>query len=157
MEQLHLTAIKHRAGLFDQTGDWPSEDLDALAAAGAMKWAVPKEFGGDDLASLELHLRYEWIAAASVSTALILTQRDSAVGLITASENASLREKLLPLLVRNDMFATVGIAQLTTSHQQGEPAPCAKRIRRMARRWADPLGDRRGPLAVCRRGGGRRW
>src|SRR4051794_18689995 len=81
MEQLHLTAIRHRAGIYDQTGDWPAEDLDALAAAGAMRWAIPKEFDGDELSSLELHLRYEWIAAASVSTALILTQRDSAAGL----------------------------------------------------------------------------
>ena len=52
MEQLHLTAIRHRAALFDQTGDWPDEDLDALAAAGAMRWAVPKEFGGEELSSL---------------------------------------------------------------------------------------------------------
>ena len=65
MEQFHLTAIHHRAGLYDQTGDWPAEDLDALAAAGAMRWAVPKEFRGEELSPLELHLRYEWIAAAS--------------------------------------------------------------------------------------------
>jgi butyryl-CoA dehydrogenase len=127
MEQLHLTAIKHRAGLYDQTGDWPSEDLDALAAAGAMRWAISKQFGGEELAPLELHLRYEWIAAASVSTALILTQRDSAIGLIDASDNPTAREKLLPLLVKNEIFATVGIAQLTTSHQNGAPALRARK------------------------------
>jgi alkylation response protein AidB-like acyl-CoA dehydrogenase len=127
MEQLHLTAIKHRAGIYDATGDWPEEDLDALAAAGAMRWAVPKEFGGDELSPLELHLRYEWIAAVSVSTALILTQRDSAVGLIDGSENPTLRQELMPRFARNEMFATVGIAQLTTSHQSGAPALTAKR------------------------------
>jgi alkylation response protein AidB-like acyl-CoA dehydrogenase len=98
MEQLHLTAIKHRAALYDQTGDWPSEDLDALALAGAMRWAAPKEFGGDELSAIELHLRYEWIAAASLATALILTQRDSAVALIDSSDNQKLRQDLLPHL-----------------------------------------------------------
>jgi len=127
MEQLHLTAIKHRAGIYDATGNWPSEDLDALALAGAMRWAVPKEFGGEELSPLELHLRYEWIAAASVSTALVLTQRDSAVGLIDASENTTLRAELLPRFAKNEMFATVGIAQLTTSHQSGAPALRARR------------------------------
>ena len=46
MEQLHLTAIRRRADLYDATGEWPAEDLDALALAGAMKWAAPAEFGG---------------------------------------------------------------------------------------------------------------
>ena len=149
MEQLHLTAIRHRAALFDQTGDWPDEDLDALAAAGAMRWAVPKEFGGEELSSLELHLRYEWIAAASVSTALILTQRDSAVGLIDSSENPTLRQELLPRFAQNEMFATVGIAQFTTSHQQGTPALRArKEIGWLACQRSDPLVDRRGSLAI---------
>jgi len=128
MDPLVLKDMRQRAAIYDQTGDWPNEDLDALAQIGAMRWAVPKAFGGDELSPMELHLRYEEVAAASLSTALILTQRDSAIGLIEASENESLRSELLPRLAQNEMFATIGIAQLTTSHQRGAPALQAKRV-----------------------------
>ncbi|HEX3356765.1 MAG TPA: acyl-CoA dehydrogenase family protein [Tepidisphaeraceae bacterium] len=127
MQAVDLQSIRRRADLYDQTGDWPTEDLDALAAAGAMRWVIPKEFGGDEISSLELHLRYEAIAAASLSTALIFTQRDSAAAMIDASDNANLRETLLPRLARNELFATIGIAQLTTSRQGGRPALVARR------------------------------
>ena len=68
--QLHLTAIKHRAGLFDQTGDWPfGRSRFALAAAGA------DEVGGAQRSSAVMIWR-RWnciwatsgLSAASVST-----------------------------------------------------------------------------------------
>src|SRR3982751_3439713 len=105
-----LASISGRADLLDQTGEWPAEDLDALTAAGVMRAAIPKEFGGDDLPALDIHLRYEQIAAASLSVALILSQRDSACSLIDVAEASSLRSELLPQLARNEWFTTVGIA-----------------------------------------------
>jgi alkylation response protein AidB-like acyl-CoA dehydrogenase len=93
-----------------------------------MRWSVPKPFGGDDLDVLELHLRYEAIAAASLPTALILTQRDSAIGIVAMTENADLRREVMPSLVTNESFTTVGIAQLTTSRQGGTPALRATRV-----------------------------
>ena len=68
-----LAVIRKGAGEWERTFTWPRRDLDGLAAAGAMRWAVPREFGGDDLAALDLHLKYEQIARASLATALILT------------------------------------------------------------------------------------
>jgi alkylation response protein AidB-like acyl-CoA dehydrogenase len=128
MDATVLNELRQRATIYDQTGDWPAEDLEALAKVGAMKWAVPKQFGGDELSPMDLHLRYEQIASASLSTALVLTQRDSAIGLIESGENEALRKELLPRLAQNEMFATVGIAQLTTSHQRGAPALIARRV-----------------------------
>jgi len=87
-----------------------------------MRWQLPREMGGDDLSSLEIHLRYEAIASASLATALVLSQRDSAAGQIDGAESDSLRRELLPALAANEVFSTVGIAQLTTSHQRGRPA-----------------------------------
>jgi alkylation response protein AidB-like acyl-CoA dehydrogenase len=78
---------------------------------------MPRAFGGEELDPLELHLRYEQLARRSLSLALILTQRDSAVGIIAASPNHQLLEE-----VRLGAFVTVGIAQLTTSRQGGQPA-----------------------------------
>jgi alkylation response protein AidB-like acyl-CoA dehydrogenase len=123
-----LPGIRSRAGEFDVNGQWPQQDLDVLAHAGAMRWAIPTDAGGEDLSSIELHFQYEAIASASLATALLLTQRDSAVGIIAASQNNSMRNELLTQLARNRIFATVGIAQLTTSRQTGEPALVATRV-----------------------------
>jgi alkylation response protein AidB-like acyl-CoA dehydrogenase len=95
--------------------DWPQHLIDGHADA--MKWALPREFGGDELDPIELHLRYEQLARKSLSLALILTQRDSAVGIIAASQNRRLLDE-----VRDGAFVTVGIAQLTTSRQAGPPS-----------------------------------
>jgi alkylation response protein AidB-like acyl-CoA dehydrogenase len=122
-----LQDIHRRAQEYDISGDWPTTDIQALDACGAMRWSVPKQFGGDELPPLELHLRYEELATASVATALILTQRDSAVGLVAASEGAPKRSTMLGRFAENKHFTTVGIAQLTTSHQRGAPALRAKR------------------------------
>lgn len=117
-----LRGIRSRADAADRSGRWPEEDLRALVDIGAMRWQLPREAGGDDLAPLELHLRYEAIASASLATALVLSQRDSAAGLIDGAESQSLRQELLPALAANEVFTTVGIAQLTTSRQGGPPA-----------------------------------
>lgn len=123
-----LQEIRQRAQQYDLTGDWPTTDLQALQAAGAMRWAIPREFGGEALSPLDLHLNYERIATASLSTALILTQRDSAVALVAAAEDASRQTILLHELARHQQFTTVGIAQLTTSRQGGRPALRAERV-----------------------------
>ncbi len=114
-----LLATAARATLLDRTGDWPAEDLRDLGNIGAWRWYVPKQFGGDEIDPLLLHLRYEAIASASVAIALIVSQRDSAIGLIEGRENPNLRQEILPALARGDYFATIGIAQLTTSQQAG--------------------------------------
>src|ERR1700722_20531614 len=56
-----LPAIRDRATALDRAGDWPYEDLRALAAIGADRWFIPPEFGGEGIDPLELHLRYEAI------------------------------------------------------------------------------------------------
>ena len=78
---------------------------------------MPRAFGGDELDPLELHLRYEQLARESLALALILTQRDSAVGAMVTGGNDRLLGE-----VRDGAFVTVGIAQLTTSRQGGAPA-----------------------------------
>jgi alkylation response protein AidB-like acyl-CoA dehydrogenase len=94
---------------------WPADLF--REPADALRWAMPRAFGGDELDPLELHLRYEQLARRSLALALILTQRDSAVGAIVAGGNDRLLAE-----VRDGAFVTVGIAQLTTSRQGGPPA-----------------------------------
>jgi butyryl-CoA dehydrogenase len=121
-----LRGIRSRADAADQSGEWPAADLHALAGIGAMRWALGREFGGDELLPLEIHLRYEAIASASLATALVLSQRDSAAGMIDGAESESLRRELLPGLAANEVFSTIGIAQLTTSRQGGPPSLIAE-------------------------------
>jgi alkylation response protein AidB-like acyl-CoA dehydrogenase len=98
---------------------WPERELAEISDA--FRWAMPRDFSGDDLDPLELHLRYEQVARRSLPVALILTQRDSAVGIIAGSANQRTRNRLLDE-VHHGAFVTVGIAQLTTSRQGGAPA-----------------------------------
>jgi alkylation response protein AidB-like acyl-CoA dehydrogenase len=121
-----LAEIRRGADVLDQSGQWPLEELERLARAGAMRWAVPREFGGLELSTLDQHLAYERLARASLAVALVLSQRDSAVGLVDAAQS-EIRREMLPRLASDEVFSTVGIAQLTTSRQGGPPAVRAVR------------------------------
>lgn len=116
-----LTTIAGRADQLDLSGRWPDKDLADLAAAGINRWAVPAEFGGLDFSALDQHFGYEQLARASLALALIISQRDAAIGLIEGSQS-DIRRELLPRLATGELFSTVGIAQLTTSRQGGRPA-----------------------------------
>ncbi|HSU68876.1 MAG TPA: acyl-CoA dehydrogenase family protein, partial [Tepidisphaeraceae bacterium] len=82
---------------------------------------------GGGVSPLEQHLVYETVARGSLSVALILSQRDAAIGLIDASDSAA-RERALDACAKGAM-TTVGIAQLTTSRQGVAPALKATRSR----------------------------
>lgn len=117
-----LPGIRGRATDVDLTGEWPREDLHMLAKVGALRWAVPLAMDGQELSPIELHFRYEAIASASLTAALVLSQRDSAVAFLEAAEQSPVREPILRELAAGHAFATIGIAQLTTSRQGTEPA-----------------------------------
>lgn len=114
-----LAAIAGRANHYDRTGEWVADDLKALADLGACGWAVPKTHGGADIPGDRLQGLYEHLAAASLATALVFTQRDAAVGFIEAADNKTLRDALLPKLARNEVWTTIGISHLTTSSHPG--------------------------------------
>ena len=117
--------ILQRTNASDMSGDWPAEDLQSMADAGVLKMALPPAFGGLDLSALDQHLVYEEVAASSLSLALILSQRDAAIGLIEATD-ASCRDELLSK-ISEGALSSVGIAQLTTSRQGGPPALAAEK------------------------------
>lgn len=122
-----LTELGRQVADLDGLDRWPRQALDQLAAVGGMRWAVPREFGGEGLPALPQHLAYESLARASVAMSLILSQRDAAVGLIATSESP-IRGEWLRRLAAGRAFATVGIAQLTTSRQGAAPALRAIRV-----------------------------
>jgi len=126
MDDRDLTTLTSRlagfADRYDVRGEWPAESLRVLADGGCWRWPVPKRFGGDELSPTEAIEGYEAIARGCMTTALILTQHDAAIDLIVTGENEDLKADLCPSLVTGDRLLTVGISQLTTSRQGGEPA-----------------------------------
>ncbi len=119
-------ALKAHADACDADGAWPRHGLRAFGEAGGWRWTVARDHGGDDLAPEERIAMYMALGRGDVSTALIVTQRDGAVDLITNGDNDGLKSELLPACAAGEHFTTVGIAQLTTSRQGAEPAMTAE-------------------------------
>ncbi len=124
LEQLTATLATH-AARDDASAEWPAASMAALASAGADRWVIPREYGGNGWTPAQILAGYEAVGRGQMAAILILTQRDAACDLIVASPNDELKREWLPLLARGDAFTTVGIAQVTTSHQTGPPAMTA--------------------------------
>lgn len=107
----------------ESTDFWPQDRLEALNAAGVMRWNLPEEFGGLDLDSSTMLEGYRLLAGACLVTTFILTQRNGACQRIASSDNQSARQRLLPGLAAGELFATVGISHLTTSGQHLKTPP----------------------------------
>ena len=93
------------------------------------RWFTPLEFGGFGWSTLEIMKGYLEISSACLSTAFILTQRTGAITRILSSDNGELKAKVLAALSEGEIFATVGISHLTTSHRHlGKPALVARKV-----------------------------
>jgi alkylation response protein AidB-like acyl-CoA dehydrogenase len=115
--------LARRTGALEQASPWPSDQFRRLGQAGVLGWVIPARFGGAEISAGELLEGYERLAAACLTTAFILTQRNGACQRIALSENNELRSELLPRLCSDALFATVGISHLTTSRQHlAQPA-----------------------------------
>jgi alkylation response protein AidB-like acyl-CoA dehydrogenase len=123
-----VTALSAHAREADGLPEWPQASWDALRQAGVLGWCIPREYGGAGLGGVELLNSYERVAEACLTTCFILSQRDAACRRLRDSGNERLCRELLPSLARGDRFATVGLSQLTTSRQHGQPALQARLV-----------------------------
>jgi alkylation response protein AidB-like acyl-CoA dehydrogenase len=117
-----LAALANRADAADEDPVWPARSWQIAQQIGALRWAIPREFGGDGLSGVELLERYQELASACLTTAFILSQRDAACRRLVDSGNKKLCAELLPGLASGEGFATVGLSQLTTSRQHVGPS-----------------------------------
>ena len=123
---LSLSELDALADAADGQSVWPTRSLEIAQSMGAYRWNIPKEYGGSGLSALEWLSSNERLAGACLTTCFILSQRDSAIRRILASENSQLCTELLPDLAEGKTFATVGLSQLTTSRQHGQPVFVAR-------------------------------
>jgi alkylation response protein AidB-like acyl-CoA dehydrogenase len=121
-----LRALEELAGSADGETVWPAKSWDIVRQTGALRWCIPREYGGDGLAGSPLLERYEQLAGACLTSCFILSQRDGACRRIRDSGNGQLCQELLPPLAQSERFATVGLSHLTTSRQHMQPALTAK-------------------------------
>ena len=121
-----LTGLADLANSADGKTIWPADSWDLVRKAGALRWCVPREYGGDSWTGGRLLEGYEQLAGACLTSCFILSQRDGACRRIRDSGNAQLCQELLPPLARGERFATVGLSHLTTSRQHVQPALTAK-------------------------------
>src|ERR1700736_3299717 len=117
-----LSALAGAADRADSCANWPVVSWQCLADAGVLAWSVPAQHGGADWSATDLLSGYEQLASACLTTAFILSQREAAVRRLVASANVELAARVLPGLARGELFATVGLSQLTTSRQHLTPA-----------------------------------
>ncbi|MGH7139604.1 MAG: acyl-CoA dehydrogenase family protein, partial [Pirellulales bacterium] len=110
-------ALASRADALDASGEWPSEQLDLCRRYGVQRWFTGHEWGGLTWSEADLMRGLMRLSSACLSTTFILTQPLGVCRRLAAGSNALLREKLLPKLSSGEIFATVGIAHLTTSRR----------------------------------------
>ncbi len=123
-----LSLLAADADAADTSAAWPKASWQHLADAGVLAWAVPKEFGGQELGPAELLLGYERLAGSCLTTAFILSQREAAVRRLRVHGSPAQQARFLPALAAGGPPWTVGLSQLTTSRQHRPPSLVAVEI-----------------------------
>jgi alkylation response protein AidB-like acyl-CoA dehydrogenase len=116
------TTLESHAADADGLSRWPAASWEALRCHGVLGWCVPEKYGGAGLEGIDLLDGYERLAGACLTTCFLLSQRDAACRRLRDSGRDDLCRELLPPLARGELFATVGLSQLTTSRQHVAPA-----------------------------------
>jgi alkylation response protein AidB-like acyl-CoA dehydrogenase len=106
-----------RADALDASGEWPGEQLDLCRRYGVQRWFAGHESGGLAWSEVDLMRGFMRLSSACLATAFVLTQPLGVCRRLAAGSNPWLREELLPKLASGEIFATVGIAHLTTSRR----------------------------------------
>ena len=111
----------------DLSPDWPTASWRLLEGAGALRWSIPKDYGGDGLSPVEILMGTEQIAASCLTTAFILSQREAGVRQLLKGPG-HLKDRYLPQLAKGELFLTVGLSQLSTSRQHLGPSMRAAKM-----------------------------
>lgn len=101
----------------EQSDDWPVAAWKKVVESGLLSWGIPAENGGYPATTREMLEAYIDVSRACLTTAFILTQRNSAVQRLVESSQQELKERLLPPITAGQLHVTLGISHLTTSRQ----------------------------------------
>lgn len=121
-----LQILSQLAETADRTAVWPSDSWQALERAGVLQWEIDSSFGGSGVDGIDLLIGLERLAGACLTTCFLLSQRQAAIRRIADFATEAVHKELLIPLATGKQFATVGLSQLTTSRQHGQPALIAR-------------------------------
>src|SRR4051794_36618946 len=82
-----IGGLTERDGPAALAGTWPEPLWSAVVDAGATRWALPREAGGDECDRQELLERYARVAEGSLTAAFILSQHDAGVRRLLAARD----------------------------------------------------------------------
>ena len=101
--ELAQAAIAPRAAHWDQTEQYPYENVEQLVQAGFMGMTVPEAYGGQGRPLIEAILVVEEMAKVCGITGRIVVEGNmGAVGAITAYGTEEQKQRYLPLIVQGD-------------------------------------------------------
>ena len=123
-----VEALSRLDGPADEAGGWPRELWASLEGAGANRWALPRDLGGEECDRLTLLRRYARVAEGSMTAAFILSQHDAGVRRLLAAVDRPVARRWLDEVAGGRAFPTVGISQLTTSKRHGAQAVRAEEV-----------------------------
>jgi alkylation response protein AidB-like acyl-CoA dehydrogenase len=121
-----LRTLETHANDADSLSVWPAASWNAVKNSSVLRWCITGAYGGDEFSLPDLLRGYGRLAGACLTTSFILSQRDAACRRLRDGANQELRSQLLPRLARGEIFATVGLSQLTTSRQHIRPTLMAR-------------------------------
>lgn len=93
----------------------PRSHLDALGRAGLLGLAGPRSHGGAQAAPAVVREVTEELAGACGATWFVWAQHAMPLAVLTASENAPLRDRLLPGMCTGELLAGIAVAHLRRS------------------------------------------
>ena len=102
----------------------PRSHLDAIGALGLLGLAGPRSHGGAQVAPAVVREVTEELAGACGATWFVSAQHATPLAVLTGSENAPLRDRLLPGMCAGEVLAGVAVAHL---RRPGPPAVTATR------------------------------
>ena len=109
-------------GPSDEAGTWPADLWAIIENSGALRWAMPLEFGGEGCDRVTILGRYARVAEGSMTAAFILSQHDAGVRRLVASADRPVAREWLEIIRDQHTTVTVGLSQLTTSRRLGPQA-----------------------------------
>jgi alkylation response protein AidB-like acyl-CoA dehydrogenase len=120
--------VRLTAQLFDEDAradnghEWPDGLWGLIERAGATRWSLSHEFGGDACPRPLLVQRYAQLAGGSLTAVFILSQHEAAVRRLIAARPGAEAGRWLNAIGAGRAFTTVGISHLTTSRRAGPRA-----------------------------------
>ena len=109
-------------GPADAAGSWPEGLWRLLVEAGATRWSLTRDSGGQPCSRPLLVERYARLASGSLTAVFILSQHDAAVRRLSGAASREEARRWLEAIGPGQAFTTVGISQLTTSRRLGTQA-----------------------------------